>query len=179
MTEQPKSYLSPKLAYAPLPEKGFFGVFARESIPAGELLVMWAGELVHTDGLAAIPDLLRSRSIQVEDDLFLVPTQTEPADFINHSCDPNAALSGQIALVARRDIAPGEEICYDYAMSDGSAYDEFECRCGAAVCRGHVNGDDWRRPELQERYRGHFSPYLQRRIEQATDNAGHMPAAAM
>ena len=163
--EQPKSYLSPKLEYLPLPQKGFFGVFAREALQAGELLVMWAGELVALEHLADLPPVLRSRSVQVEDNLFLVPTQTEPADFINHSCEPNALLSGQIALVARRDIVPGEEICYDYAMTDGSPYDEFPCSCGAAACRGRVAGDDWQLPELQARYRGHFSPYLQRRID--------------
>ena len=42
------------------------------------------------------------------------------ARFMNHSCEPNAGLSGQVVLVAMRDIRDGEEILYDYAMSDGS-----------------------------------------------------------
>ena len=63
-----------------------------------------------------------------------------------------------------RDISSGEEITYDYAMSDGSPYDEFTCSCGSPHCRGHVSGDDWRRSELWRRYAGYFSPYLQRRI---------------
>jgi hypothetical protein len=50
-------------------------------------------------------------------------------------------------------------------MTDSSDYDEFTCRCGTALCRGQVTGQDWRRPELQERYRGYFSPYLQQRID--------------
>src|SRR5262249_55358196 len=50
-------------------------------------------------------------------------------------------------------------------MSDGTPYDQFPCGCGATTCRGHVTGDDWARPELWERYRGYFSPYLQRRID--------------
>ena len=73
-------------------------------------------------------------------------------------------MSGPIALVAMRRIQPGEEICYDYAMSDGSDYDEFGCLCGAANCRGSVTGNDWRSRDLWKRYRSHFSPYLQRRI---------------
>jgi hypothetical protein len=32
-----------------------------------------------------------------------------------------------------------------------------------ARCRGVIEGRDWRRPELQRRYRGYFSWYLQRR----------------
>ena len=46
-----------------------------------------------------------------------------------------------------------------------TAYDEFACGCGAARCRGRVSGDDWRLPELRERYAGYFSAYLQRRID--------------
>ncbi len=38
------------------------------------------------------------------------------------------------------------------------------CECGARNCRGTVTGKDWRRRELQERYRGYFSAYLARRI---------------
>ena len=69
-------------------------------------------------------------------------------------------------LRAMRAIAPGEEICYDYAMSDGSPYDEFECTCGTPDCRRQITGEDWRRPDLQKKYAGWFSTYLQRRIDQ-------------
>jgi hypothetical protein len=163
----PKSYFSPRLEARPLPAKGFFGVFAREPIPAGELLVMWSGWLLDSANLHSIDPLVRSRSVQVEEDLFLIPLVTdppEPADFINHSCNPNAGLSGQLALVALRHIAAGEEICYDYAMTDGSPYDEFQCFCLEPTCRHHVTGNDWQILELQQRYQDHFSPYLLRRI---------------
>jgi hypothetical protein len=50
-------------------------------------------------------------------------------------------------------------------MSDGSAYDEFECQCNTPHCRGRVTGNDWANPDLWERYGRHFSPYLLRRIE--------------
>ena len=91
-------------------------------------------------------------------------SQPEPADYVNHSCDPNGGLAGQITLVARRPIGVGEEVCYDYATSDGSADQSFECRCGARDCRGRVTGNDWLRSDLQTRYGEFFSPYLQRRL---------------
>ena len=69
-------------------------------------------------------------------------------------------------LVALRDIAPGEHLTYDYAMSDGSDYDEFECALRHALCAAARSpAHDWMLPELQMRYRGHFSPYLARRFE--------------
>ena len=61
------------------------------------------------------------------------------------------------------DVEAGEELTTDYAM-----FDDYEgsmaCRCGRQHCRGLIDGRDWRRPELQERYRGYFSWYLERRI---------------
>lgn len=63
-----------------------------------------------------------------------------------------------------RPVAAGEELCFDYAMSDTDPYDEFACACGAATCRGTVTGNDWRLPALQERYSGFFSGYIARRF---------------
>ena len=83
---------------------------------------------------------------------------------LNHSCEPNCGLVGQTLLVAMRDIAPGEEMCFDYAMCDASDYDEFRCLCEAPTCREVVTGSDWRDPDLRTKYHGWFSPYIARRI---------------
>lgn len=166
MFKQQVSYLSPKLEARPRPEKGGCGIYAREWVQRGELLVGWGGDVLTGEQLADMPALIQRYSIQVEENLYLVTTRPiAPADYVNHCCDPNAGLSGQMTLVALRNIAPNEEVCFDYAMSDGSPYDEFNCACGAPNCRGRVTGNDWMRPELWKRYAGHFSPYLQRRIE--------------
>jgi len=63
-----------------------------------------------------------------------------------------------------RSIQIDDELTFDYAMSDGTDYDEFECHCGSTLCRGIVRGRDWRLPEVQHRYAGSFSPYLAARI---------------
>lgn len=162
----PTHYLSPKLTLKPNPDKGTAGVFAQERINTGELLMVWGGNILTGAQLETAPEALVRFSVQVEEDLYLTTvTPPESADFVNHSCDPNAGLSSSISLVALRPIMPGEEVCYDYAMSDGSPYDEFDCACGSPLCRQQVTGNDWQLPELQARYEGYFSPYLQRRIE--------------
>ena len=150
------------------------GVQAQAPIRAGEVLVIWGGDVYDAASFATLPDDLRRHSLQIEDEAFMVPDSLSPVDFINHSCEPNACISGQIVLVAARDIPAGEEICYDYATTDGSAYDEFDCRCGSRRCRGRVTSEDWRKPELWQRYGSAFSPYLQRRIAalQATQPPG-------
>ncbi len=163
------AYLHPHLHGGPNPSKGGLGVFAHRPVRAGELLMVWGGFIASRQQLEALPDWMRHRSVQVDDDHYLIsPVEDEPADYINHSCDPNGGLSGQISVVAMRDIEPGEEVCFDYAMSDSTSYDEFECQCGSKLCRGKITGNDWMLPELQVRYAGYFSPYLQRRIRRLT-----------
>lgn len=56
-------------------------------------------------------------------------------------------------------------MCIDYAMCDSTPGEEFSCSCGSAICRHIVTGDDWKLPQLQKRYAGYFSPYLQRKID--------------
>lgn len=163
MTTRPTSFLSSSLEARPI--NGGRGVFARRRISAGTVLAVWGGEVIEAERFYGLPAPERQISVQVEEQLYLVPSREGAAEWVNHSCDPNAGMLGQITLVALREIVEGEEVRYDYAMSDGSPYDEFVCHCGAVSCRKRITGEDWRRPELWERYEGHFSPYLQRRIE--------------
>jgi len=60
------------------------------------------------------------------------------AMFINHSCDANcetSEINGRVWIKAIRNIAPGEEITYDYCLYDGGD-DPALCNCGAEKCRG-------------------------------------------
>jgi hypothetical protein len=166
VTGQFHSHLSPKLEALPLPEKGGWGVFARQPVEKGELLVLWGGRIVEKSEVdPEMPNLTR-RLLQVEENFYLLtPEELEPADRFNHSCDPNAGFTGQIGLLAMRAIVPGEEVCLDYAMCDNTPYDEFICSCGSENCRGNITGEDWKRPDLRERYAGYYIPYLQRRID--------------
>jgi len=66
------------------------------------------------------------------------------ARWINHACTPNCEadeIGGRVFITALTDIAPGEEIFYDYGLViDGrhtaKLKKEFACRCGTARCRG-------------------------------------------
>jgi len=160
------NWLSPKAHARPAEHKGM-GSFAIEPIAAGETVAAFGGWVVDGATLATqAPDRV-SRTMQIDDDLYLLPGEkSEHGDFINHSCDPNCGLLGATVVVAMRGIEVGEELTFDYAMSDGSDYDEFDCLCGMSRCRGVVTGRDWRLPDLHAMYEGWFSPYLARRIAQ-------------
>lgn len=167
MSEGPTSYLTDKCEVRDFDSVGGGkAVFATDAIAPGEIVAVWSGRIISAQDLDSLTPEIRMHTVQVEEDLYLASlTAQEPPDFINHSCDPNAGLAGQITIVAMRHILPGEQVTIDYAMCDGSHYDEFDCGCGESSCRGRVSGDDWRNPSLWERYAGHFSPYLQRRID--------------
>ncbi len=165
MNNLPCSWLSPELESRIFPEKGGHGVFAIAPVTKGTVVAMFGGTVVTGEQLESVPEDLQSLSIQIEENLFLVSTVIGPGDHVNHSCNPNVGMDGQIGLITMRDIAPGEEITFDYAMCDSAPYDEFDCMCEAPDCRLHVTGKDWQISELREKYDGYFSPYLQRKVD--------------
>jgi hypothetical protein len=156
------SYLSPKAAVRA--DADGWGTYALEPIRAGETVAAFGGRCVSRaeldgDGVGA------AHAVQIDDELFLVTDLTAPpGDTISHSCAPNCGISAGVLVVAMRDIATGEVLAYDRAMTTGCDVNEFECACGAPTCRHKVTGQDWMLPELQVAYRGFFSPYLAKRI---------------
>ena len=89
--------------------------------------------------------------------------------YTNHSCDPNIAIQANIVFVAMRDITPDEELTHDWATADDLDY-VMECKCGSPNCRGTITGKDWMKKELQEKYRGWFCWFIQRKIDALWSN---------
>jgi SET domain-containing protein len=85
---------------------------------------------------------------------------------VNHSCEPNLGWSGD-ALVTLREVAAGEELVVDYAMSTADPDWFLRCHCPSYRCRQMVEGTDWRIPQLQARYAGHWSPAVQRLVDES------------
>jgi SET domain-containing protein len=161
------SYISPKAVKGG--ESGIEGrgLRAVEPIATGEIVAIKGGHIVDTATMHRLSPRLQNSEIQIADGFHLVALHDDEYDdvmlFINHSCAPNVGFAGNVVLVAMRDVAAGEELTTDYALFDDS--DEvMDCRCGSPECRRVIQGRDWQRPELQEKYRGWFSRYLQDRI---------------
>jgi hypothetical protein len=166
-----QSWLHPSAQVRPAGRKGL-GIFATALIPAGTTVCGFGGNVVERAEFDLLDEDLRTHSIQMDDDLFLVSVPPyAPADYINHACEPNCGIIGTSLVVTTRDVAGGDELCFDYAMSDTNDYDEFLCACELPSCRRLVTGGDWKLPELQERYRGFFSSYIERKIAVAVDDS--------
>ncbi len=171
----PNSFLGAGLIGVDIGSKGGRAVIATQTLPRDSLLVVFGGDAITRAQVDLLPRDHRRLVLQVDEDLFLYSRDEGPGDWINHSCDPNAGLRGQVSLVASRRIDAGEEITFDYAMSDGCDYDEFDCECRTPLCRGRVTGNDWMRPELLERYQGYRSPYLDLRLARASQPPDSLP----
>jgi hypothetical protein len=164
---QPLSYLSPKAAIKASSIHGR-GLFALGEFQPGEIACVKGGHIFTRATLGEIAPVLGPSEIQIADDLFIGPCDADEREggmiFSNHSCDPNIGIQGQIVFVALRRIAAGEELTHDWATTDDDDY-SMPCRCGAAACRGLITGKDWQNKELQRKYRGMFSWYLQQKID--------------
>jgi uncharacterized protein len=162
------SYLSPKTAVRTSPIQGS-GLFAIEPIREGEIVCVKGGYIFNRQKLQEVSRSLGPAEIQIADDMFIGPLDEEEREgsmiFSNHSCDPNIGVQGQIVFVAMRDIDAGEELTHDWATTDDDTY-EMECNCGADNCRKVITGQDWRRRDLQQKYRGFISWYLQGKIRE-------------
>ena len=91
----------------------------------------------------------------------------DDARFVNHSDTPNVATDyaqDPYGLdVALRDIATGEEVCWDYSTSIGSPGWSLACQCGSAKCRGIVRCWGELAPADRERLRTIALAYLRQK----------------
>jgi len=144
------------------------GLFARAAISAGEIVAVKGGTIMDAAAFARVREAVSPAEIQIEDSLYIVPGSVEEVEAnllcLNHSCRPNVGVRGQITFVAMRDIPAAAELTIDYVMIDGNPEERMACSCGAPECRHMITGNDWRLRELQQRYAGYFSRYIQDRF---------------
>lgn len=131
------------------------GVFAVRTIAAGTRIIEYTGELVsEAEGERRYPTAAPGEE-EPEHTYLLTLDERRVIDanvggnearFINHSCEPNCepiAYGDHMWIVAVRDIRPGEELAYDYAIELDERHTaalkrRFPCACGARRCRGSI-----------------------------------------
>jgi hypothetical protein len=126
------------------------GVFAVAPIKKGQRIIEYLGDRVsHAAADQRYEDHDESDNHTF---LFIVDKHTvidagvggNDARFINHQCEGNCESvieNRRVFIDATRDIAPGEELGYDYEIGrekdDPPNVDEiYACRCGSPKCRG-------------------------------------------
>lgn len=173
MSSNTLSWINPKIEVKETKNKGR-GLFAKEPIQKGETIIIQGGKIAQSKELEEPPlSNFNYDCFQIDEGFYICPIETDPDKkegvfIMNHSCNPNCGVKGQTIFVALRDIIVGEELCYEYAMTDvyreDEEWKEMECLCGAENCRGVITGNDWQIKELQERHQGYFSYYVRKMI---------------
>jgi hypothetical protein len=142
------------------------GLFAPVDLPAGTVVSRLGGRLLDT---AALHELIGSSETAVEvvvvdDDRHLV---LAPGDnrFANHACDPNLGWGDEYTLATMSGVAAGAELVTDYAMSIVDPGWIMRCHCTSYRCRQMIEGTDWKIRQLQQRYDGWWTPYVQRLVD--------------
>jgi SET domain-containing protein len=161
------SYLSPKTKVSESAIQGR-GLFAAKPIKKGEIVAIKGGYIFDRSSWKTMEKTLGSAEIPIAEEFVIAPANQNEREgcmiFTNHSCDPNIGVQGQIVFVAMRDIQAGEELTHDWATTDDDTY-EMKCNCESENCRGVITGQDWRRKDLQEKYRDFMSWYLIQKIK--------------
>jgi SET domain-containing protein len=141
----------PPFEIRPSPMQGL-GAFATRRIPAGTRLIEYAGERLTPEQADAryhdgVDERHHTYLFAIDGDIVIdAAVDGNDARFINHSCDPNCDAiveDGRIWIETIRDVAPGEELAYDYAYvlderHTPAAKRRYPCNCGAANCRGTI-----------------------------------------
>ena len=133
------------------------GVYARRAIPDGVKIVEYTGERITKAEAARREQARLARRDRGQDGCVYIfelnarhdldgRTRGNVARLINHSCAPNCRVEivrGRIWIVARRDIAAGEELTFDYGFKF-SEWRHHACICGTTRCAGFIVAKDQR-----------------------------------
>lgn len=91
-----------------------------------------------------------------------IDPEKTPFRFLNHSCDPNAAISGTRTLIAISDIKAGSELTIDYSMTDADLLWEMNCKCNSITCRKTIRSIHSVPTEVFKKHMPYIPRYFQR-----------------
>ena len=167
-----KSYISSKAKVRKSEIEGL-GLFAIKPIKKGEIVAIKGGHIMDGKTLKKVENEIEESYIQIEDNYYIGAMKKAEVKgnkmFLNHSCNPDVGIRGQISFVARRNIRKGEELTYDWAMENPGRW-RLKCNCGEKICRMTITGNDWKLPSLQKRYKGFFSAFVQEKLDKSNKN---------
>lgn len=134
------------------------GIKATKDLPGETVLCKISGALIDYRDTLDMGNK-ESYALQVGVNKYLRPDY--PFFLFNHSCDPNCGIR-DMKIVTLRNIAPLEELKWDYSTSMLERGWEMKCSCGAKNCRGCIRDFDKLPTGTQERYveLGIVMPYI-------------------
>lgn len=137
------------------------GIFAGEDISAGEKIQYIAGKKTKLVSTTKEEALTIPNWFGLSRQFWIDPEET-PFRYLNHSCEPNAAIRGTKTLVAMRAIKKDEEIAIDYSMTDADPLWQLACACNMPTCRKKIGSIHTVPTEVFNAHMPHIPRYFQR-----------------
>jgi len=163
------TWVSPKtkVYQSTIPDAGK-GRFATQDIKKNEIVVILGGLMLSEDEYQQIRHrfpFVSGLLIHEDFKIHQVNFSSEYNGTLNHSCNPNVYLNGQIVIKAIRPIKAGEEFFLDYGTISNQDLVLFEkCQCGADNCRKYITCKDWLSTSFRSNKECFFSHHLQELI---------------
>lgn len=133
------------------------GVYAIQKIKKGTIVAEFDGP-IYDQKFDNWTNDLRNHTIQFAKNKWR--DSKGVARFINHSCDPNCGIKKLFKIVAMRTIEKGEQITWDYEMTERSWWWRMKCRCGSPLCRRQIGNFNRMPIAVRKKYEGYISEWL-------------------
>lgn len=140
-------------------------LFAARPLREGDTVFLLDGDIV---------DWPSRHSLQIGEDQHLLVPVADPLSeetgrylwvYMNHHCRPNVWVCGG-EMRALRDIAPGEELFFNYDTTEWDMATPFHCHCGAPDCLGSIRGFKYLSPARRAELLPYIPPYLKKRFDE-------------
>lgn len=145
------------------------GLFAEKSLRVGEQIFIAKGDLVTMNINNSKQSQSYANALGIKRGVWINPTNKNPLRYLNHSCDPNAGIKGEVTIVARKPIRKDEHITIDYSITECDELWSLDkhCRCGAAKCRGKIGPIQSLPQTLFKKYLPFINQHMQREYYKA------------
>lgn len=169
LSSQPHNYLSPKVVMRES-KISWKWVFCKDIIQKWELVAIFWGNVMSIEQWTDVEKEARETCMMIHPNFLIWPnknSEIDNGDYVNHSCDPNTWIKGQICLYSLKEILPWEEITFDYwtvvTLPNEETW-EMECKCEKSNCRKVITSHDWKKLKNIPLLKWFFSSHIQELI---------------
>lgn len=139
--------------------ENYLGIYALKNIIKGEIIFSINGKIV---ALPSKYSIQTGKIIHVEPFSKNTQDSTSSWQFLNHSCSPNSFIDTETsALIALKNIAAGDEICFNYNTTEYEMASPFQCKCVSEKCYGEIKGFKYLSEQDQKMLYPQAAPHIQ------------------
>ncbi|MFH1758970.1 MAG: SET domain-containing protein-lysine N-methyltransferase [Patescibacteria group bacterium] len=135
------------------------GLFAKKNIKKDEVIFITKGVVEKGSYDPKLYDI-GPNWLAIAKNTWLSPFNDNPWRYINHSCNPNTGLKGQVTVVAMKNIRKDQWITIDYSITEADPYWKMRCMCKQKNCRKIIRSIRFLPSRLFEKYKKYIPKFL-------------------